>query len=228
MDIVDLVRATCPDCSAEVGQPHADRCDTAQCRVTGMRRWGCQENDPHHCGTDAWRGDWSGHRECREFGWHVRWDSGANRWARCSPDVPGSGPDLDRLYEQARWDVDSQRWVQRRASLFSRSTRGGRPNLEETAQTLRRWCDAAGYAVVAEHLGARGWASAVADLTEGRADVVAVPSVDGLGEGQQVFTRITEVRRAGGTVVGPGVQLAGTSLLLSTTLAEPPAKRTRK
>jgi hypothetical protein len=172
----------------------------------------------------VWRGDWSGHAECREFGWHVRWDSTAGAWVRCSPDVPGSGPDLDRLYEQARWDVDRKLWMQRRATLFTRS--GGRATVEGLVRSLRAWCVDAGYAAVAEHTGPGGWADAVADLADGRADVIAVPSVERLGHGKQVFSRITEIRSVGGTVVGPGVQLAGTSLLLSATLpASTPGRR---
>lgn len=45
--------------------------------------------------------------------------------------------------------------------------------------------------MVAEHTGPGGWSAAVADLVEGRADVIAVPSVERLGHGRQVFARIT-------------------------------------
>ncbi|WP_199736584.1 hypothetical protein [Micromonospora sp. HM5-17] len=219
-----LLHAACPECDRWVGQAHREDCAIAPCLLTGLARRGCREfarAEPHDCGEAVWTGDWPGHPECREFGWYVRWDQAAG-WVRCGPDEPGAGPDLSRLYEQARWDVDRQRWVQRRAVLFSRAGRG-RAAVEEAARTLRRWCDTAGYAVVAEHTGPGGWSAAVADLVEGRADVIAVPSVERLGHGRQVFARITEVRKAGGTIVGPGVQLAGTSLLLSATLADSPA-----
>lgn len=218
MESDQLLRATCPECGVGIGEPHELLCNVAPCLATGLVRLGCREGVSgswaHNCGSAVWEGDWPGHRECREFGWHVRWDAEAGGWVRCSADEPGSGPDLSRLYDQALWDVDRQRWVQRRTVLFSRSARSGRASLHELARMLRRWCDAAGYAVVAEHIGtAAGWRAALAEVAAGRAELIAVPSIERLGHGRQVFTRVAEVRKAGGSIVGPGVRLAGTGLI---------------
>ncbi|MCY9555746.1 recombinase family protein, partial [Paenibacillus apiarius] len=85
--------------------------------------------------------------------------------------------------------------------------RGGRATLEELTKQAQRYCAEQGYEVVGEHVGTRGWREAVADVDEGRADVVVVPSVERLGFGKQVFERIAAVRAAGGDVAGPGVRV---------------------
>jgi hypothetical protein len=126
------------------------------------------------------------------------------------------GPDLDRLHEQARWNPERRRWIQQRATLFSRPTSGGRATLEELTCGLHRWCTANGYAIAGD-VG-RAWADAVADLAEGRADVLAVPSLERLGHARQVAARLAEVRAAGGAVVGPDPQVA-----VAGTLVEPSA-----
>ncbi|NHW87308.1 hypothetical protein HA066_23080, partial [Escherichia coli] len=45
----------------------------------------------------------------------------------------------------------------------------------------------------------------VADVADGRAEVVVVPSAAALGHGRQLFDRIAAVRGAGGAVTGPGL-----------------------
>ncbi|MEU1964366.1 hypothetical protein ABZ541_04850 [Micromonospora sediminicola] len=125
---------------------------------------------------------------CRR--WHVRWDAETASWSRCAPDVLGSGPDLTRLYEHARWDADARRSVRRRAVLFSRAVRGDRATLEGLTKAALRWCAEQGYEGVGKHIGTRGWREAVADVDEGTADVVVVPSVERLGFGKQVFERV--------------------------------------
>ncbi|AXH93686.1 hypothetical protein AB0N38_33590 [Micromonospora aurantiaca] len=139
----------------------------------------------------------------------MRWDLEGRKFVRCAPDVEGSGPDLSRLYEHARWDQAARRWVRRRAVLFSRAVRGGRATLEELTKAAQRWRAEQGYEVVGEHAGTRGWREAVADIEDGVADLVVVPSVERLGFGKQVFERIAAAYAAGGDVAGPGVQING-------------------
>ncbi|WP_088999515.1 recombinase family protein [Micromonospora echinofusca] len=204
------LRGTCPACQAGIGETHADDCEVAECLVRGVKRMYCRalaDTGGHDCGASTWTGDWPGHREAREFGWHVRWDAEAQRWERCSPDVEGSGPDLNRLYEHARWDPSVRRWRRCRAVLFARAVRGGRATVEELTKVADRWCAEQGYEVVGSHIGTRGWREAVADVDEGSADLVVVPSVDRLGFGKQVFERIAAVRAAGGDIAGPGVRI---------------------
>jgi hypothetical protein len=50
-------RETCPDCGAEVDQPHADDCDVQMCSVCGGQRVSCecQGHDPRKA---VWTGYW--------------------------------------------------------------------------------------------------------------------------------------------------------------------------
>ncbi|MFG1660669.1 hypothetical protein ACGFIY_29445 [Micromonospora chersina] len=217
----DLLRGTCPACQVAIGETHADDCDVAECLATGMKRMWCRANlEGHDCGAADWRGVWPAHRECAEFGWHVRWDADARVWARCAPDVPGSGPDLTRLYQFGRWNAVERRWMRRRAVLFSKAQRSGRATIEELTKAAQRWCAVQGYEVASEHVGAKGWRAAVADVAAGRADLVVVPSVGRLGFGRQVFERIAQVRAAGGDIAGPGVRIDADGTVVATATAE--------
>lgn len=219
----ELPRGTCPACHVAIGEVHRDDCDVAECLATGRKRMWCRaqpDTAGHDCGRADWTGWWPAHAEAREFGWHVRWDTEARKFVRCAPDVDGSGPDLSRLYEHARWDQAARRWVRRRAVLFSRAVRGGRATLEELTSQAQRWCAEQGYEVVGEHVGARGWREAVADVADGVADVVVVPSMERLGLGKQVFERIAAVRAVGGDVAGPGVRIDADGRVVATATAE--------
>ncbi|MFI7578419.1 hypothetical protein [Micromonospora sp. NPDC049497] len=77
----------------------------------------------HECGPRSGRG--SGRPSgSKELGWHVRWDATGQRWERCTPDVEGSGPYLNRLYRQAWRGAGQRRWLRRPALLFARRMRG--------------------------------------------------------------------------------------------------------
>ncbi|MBL6275339.1 hypothetical protein JMF97_04085 [Micromonospora fiedleri] len=204
----ELLRGSCPACEVGIGETHADDCDVAECLATGRKRmwcWAQADTAGHDCGQADWTGRWPGHRECREFGWHVQWDREAQTWSRCSSDVPGSGPELTRLYAQARWNADQRQWERRRAVVFIGVLRGGRAAAEELAKVAQRWAVHEGLDVVCEHVGAHAWRSVVADVADGRVELVVVPSVAALGHGRQLFARIAAVRDAGGNVAGPGV-----------------------
>ncbi|SCL70408.1 hypothetical protein GA0070606_5389 [Micromonospora citrea] len=64
--------------------------------------------------------------------------------------------------------------------------------------------------VVGEHLGAKV-AGGVADVKEGLADLVVVPSAAGLGFGKQSFERIAAICGSGGDVAGAGVRSTRTA-----------------
>lgn len=57
-----------------------------------------------------WTGEYPGCAECREFGWFTKLipDQG---WVECSKDDPEATENLSRLYFEAVWDVDRQRFV---------------------------------------------------------------------------------------------------------------------
>ncbi|MFU8849408.1 recombinase family protein [Micromonospora sp. SL1-18] len=218
----ELLRGTCPACQVAIGDAHRDDCDVAECLATGRKRMWCRaqpDTAGHDCGRADWTGRWPAHAEAREFGWHLRWDTEARKFARCAPEVEGSGPDLSRLYQFARWDAQARRWRRRRAVLFARTVRGGRATVEELTR-VHRWCDEQGYEVVGSHVGARGWREAVADVDDGSADLVVVPSVERLGFGKQVFERVAAVHAAGGDVAGPGVRIDADGQVVATATTE--------
>ncbi|MFD0785691.1 hypothetical protein ACFQZ8_17435, partial [Micromonospora azadirachtae] len=104
--------------------------------------------------------------------------------------------------------------------LFSRAVRGGRATVEELTKVAAHWCEEQGIEVIASRVGSRGWREAVADVNEGSADLVVVPSVERLGFGKQVFDRIAAVRRAGGDVAGPGVRIDADGRLVAGSTGE--------
>lgn len=58
-----------------------------------------------------WDGTWPGVRECREYGFWTRWTD--HGWAPCDADHPQATEDLNRLYEETKWDEQQKRRVLR-------------------------------------------------------------------------------------------------------------------
>jgi hypothetical protein len=96
----------CPDCNVKPSEIHIPGCDVERCPACGGQRLSCD------CETDLkplpWTGEWPGVVECREFGWYSYCENG---WHRCSKDHPKAGEDLNRLYEDAKWDASLGRFV---------------------------------------------------------------------------------------------------------------------
>ncbi|MEW2508475.1 hypothetical protein AB0878_49255 [Amycolatopsis sp. NPDC047767] len=81
----------CPDCGVGIGEVHWPECDVARCLHNGLALDSCSELGG--CGPDVWSGYWHGARECEEYGFLLVF------------------PDMNRLYQEAVWDRDAQRWV---------------------------------------------------------------------------------------------------------------------
>lgn len=65
-----------------------------------------------------WTGEFPGAAECREFGWYSKFiltpeGPYMGRWEECGPDYPQASENINRLYAEASWDADKQRWVKR-------------------------------------------------------------------------------------------------------------------
>jgi len=67
-----------------------------------------------------WTGEWPGIAECREYGFWCLWDEANRRWMgwpkfkNITAETPGAQEDLNRLVGVCRWDIDAQKWMQRR------------------------------------------------------------------------------------------------------------------
>lgn len=59
-----------------------------------------------------WTGEYPGCAECREFGWYAKLAPGKG-WFECGPEEPGATENLNRLYVDAVWDIERQRFVLR-------------------------------------------------------------------------------------------------------------------
>lgn len=102
----------CPDCGVKPDKMHYPNCGVARCPECGrqMLSCGCEWRP------SFWSGEWPGVMECREFGWYARLVPGRG-WAPCGADHPEAHPDLNRLYIEAQWDRDQERFVLRGPSV---------------------------------------------------------------------------------------------------------------
>lgn len=101
----------CPDCGVKIGELHLDGCDVERCPDCGGKLLSCGCTDLKHPRI-PWSGKHVGENECEEYGWFlVRNKYG--HWVPCVPGTPGSVHDLNRLYEDARWDADKARWIKK-------------------------------------------------------------------------------------------------------------------
>ena len=99
----------CPDCGAEVGQPHKGGCDIERCPECGHQRLTCG------CITDLpdlpWTGDFPGRTEAAELGLWCKWVGvGNGGWEVCSAADDDALPDLNRLYMECKWNKETRKW----------------------------------------------------------------------------------------------------------------------
>lgn len=98
----------CPDCNVKPSELHLNGCDVERCPVCGFQLISCR-CDAKESDRIPWRGIYPGVLECREFGWYARLTN--NGWVKCSKDHPGATEDLNRLYDDCKWDKTKQRFV---------------------------------------------------------------------------------------------------------------------
>ena len=56
-----------------------------------------------------WSGDPPAILECRRLGWYAKFIPD-NGWETCNKDDPGAIEDLNRLFREARWNPETQKW----------------------------------------------------------------------------------------------------------------------
>ena len=104
----------CADCGAAVGEFHDQRCDVAECAVTGLQRYGVcgPAGCGHEAGTDCltrWTGTPASLISCQELGWYCLAEPGLG-YPPCEPGTPGAMEDVRRLFVEAVWDRVARRW----------------------------------------------------------------------------------------------------------------------
>lgn len=97
----------CPDCGAEVGQPHKGGCDIERCPECGGQRLSCG------CITDLpdlpWTGTFPGKAEAAELGFWCKWGGLPDGWVQCDSTDLMAIPDLNRLYTECKWNKETRK-----------------------------------------------------------------------------------------------------------------------
>ncbi|WP_019584160.1 hypothetical protein [Thioalkalivibrio sp. ALE16] len=92
----------CPDCNVAPGEYHEPDCDVERCPACGFQLLSCG-CAIHDCPPVPWMGEWPGEAECREFGWTITINGREE-------------PDLNRLYAEAAWNPEKQRFERKESS----------------------------------------------------------------------------------------------------------------
>lgn len=105
------ITPNCPDCGVNVGEHHINGCDVERCPECGHQALSCS------CSfitapSIKWTGFWPGVKECQEFGWYSKLVPGRG-WCDAQEDDPKSTEDLNRMYMDAKWDKEQQRFVKK-------------------------------------------------------------------------------------------------------------------
>lgn len=108
-----LTKKNCHDCGAKPGEQHVPGCDTERCPNCGGQiiSCGCPSEEVEKLKPLPWTGIWPGTEECVEFSWFSRMTPGG--WMPCTLDALEAGPDLNRLYRDAKWDKKLGRFVKK-------------------------------------------------------------------------------------------------------------------
>lgn len=102
----------CGDCGVSPGELHQDGCDVEQCPNCGGQYLSCGCDDQPDSERIKWDGEWPGKAECREYGFWCKFIPGFGWYETTSTDKDAT-EDLNRLYQDCRWDKAAKRWVKK-------------------------------------------------------------------------------------------------------------------
>jgi len=98
---------TCPDCAVLIGQIHSQNCDVERCMKCGYQRITCDCKQLEGDVRQPWSGFWPGVEQCQKFNlWAKRNENGVG-WVSCDEGDPKSREDLNKLYEEFKWNPKS-------------------------------------------------------------------------------------------------------------------------
>ena len=113
----------CPDCDVKPGEKHDFGCDVERCPVCGGQLTTCKCVGLDCAERMAWTGEWPGVADCQRLGfWCYEDPSGYGNPAMhyghipCDKDHPDAREDLNRLYDDCRWDRATKQFILKESS----------------------------------------------------------------------------------------------------------------
>ena len=105
-----MIGNRCPGCGVWPDEIYLAHCEVERCPDCGGQRISCEEHTSPVYPRIPWSGEWPGKAECRDFEFYAYWGKD-HGWTKCSVAHPGAVEDLNRLYIEAVWDAEQERFI---------------------------------------------------------------------------------------------------------------------